>query len=146
MIHKQHAGARGRCGGECCLKERKLKGFYTLKPESNCDTITVAVVCECKTWSFTWRTRTKGVHERGTEEGIRTRKYEVTGDRRNCVRRMYLKEMGWRGRESSGLAQGQVTATVNTAMDLGRSIKHVGGGMSSSWSHKLLKDSAALPW
>jgi len=42
--------------------------------------------------------------------------------------------MGWRGRDSSGLSQGQVTASVNTVKDLGRSIKHVGGGgnMSSS--------------
>jgi hypothetical protein len=35
--------------------------------------------------------------------------------------------MGWRGRDSAGLAQGQVNAFVDTVMDLGRSIKHVGG-------------------
>lgn len=44
--------------------------------------------------------------------------------------------MGWRGRDSAGLAQGQVNASVDTVMDLGRSIKHVGGvgggNMSSS--------------
>jgi hypothetical protein len=50
--------------------------------------------------------------------------------------------MEWRRRDSSGLAKGQVTDSMNTVVDLGRSIKHVGGtcraAVATSFSVALL--------